>query len=66
MAQLENRAQEFWYNLIDSETIKNGVDLATGFLEVVTNIVDATNGLAAVGVAGGALAAFLGKDKLKQ
>lgn len=40
MTQLENRAQEFWYKVIDSDTIKNGITLLTNLLELGTNIVD--------------------------
>lgn len=40
MTQLENRAQEFWYKVIDSDTIKNGITLLTDLLELGTNIVD--------------------------
>lgn len=40
MAQLENRAQEFWFKVIDSETIKNGIDLLSTLLKGVTNFVD--------------------------
>lgn len=40
MAQLENRAQEFWFKIIDSETIKNGIDLLSTLLKSTTNFVD--------------------------
>ena len=40
MAQLENRAQEFWFKVIDSETIKNGIDLLTLLTNGVTDLVD--------------------------
>lgn len=40
MAQLENRAQEFWSVLIDSDTIKNGIDLLTNLLELLTSFID--------------------------
>lgn len=40
MAQLENRAQEFWFKVIDSETIKNGIDLLSTLLKGVTDFVD--------------------------
>lgn len=66
MQQLSNQAQEFWFKLIDSETIKGGVDFLTDFLEIITKIVDATDGLALPGLLGGGLAVFLGKDKLKK
>ena len=40
MAQLENRAQEFWFKVIDSETIKNGIDLLSTLLKGTTDFVD--------------------------
>lgn len=40
MAQLENRAQEFWFKVIDSETIKNGIDLLSKLLKGATDFVD--------------------------
>ena len=40
MAQLENRAQEFWFKVIDSETIKNGIDLLSILLKGATDFVD--------------------------
>ena len=40
MAQLENRAQEFWSVLIDSNTIKNGIDGLKLLLEILTKIID--------------------------
>lgn len=40
MQQLSNRAQEFWTEVIDSETIKNGLDLITSLTKGVTDFVD--------------------------
>ena len=40
MVQLENRAQEFWFKVIDSETIKNGIDLLSTLLKGATDFVD--------------------------
>lgn len=40
MTQLENRAQEFWFKVIDSETIKNGIDLLSTLLKGATDFVD--------------------------
>lgn len=40
MAQLENRAQEFWFKVIDSKTIKNGIDLLSILLKGATDFVD--------------------------
>lgn len=40
MTQLENRAQKFWFKVIDSDTIKNGITLLTNLLESGTDIID--------------------------
>lgn len=40
MAQLENRAQEFWFKVIDPETIKNGIDLLSTLIKGTTDFVD--------------------------
>ena len=37
--QFTNEVQEFWYNLIDSETIKGAISLATKFMDLLGNIV---------------------------
>ena len=40
LQQLTNRAQEFWFKVIDSETIKNGIDLLSTLLKGATDFVD--------------------------
>lgn len=40
MAQLENRAQKFWVKVINSDAIKNGIDLLSTLLKNVTGFVD--------------------------
>lgn len=60
MAQLENRAQEFWFKVIDSETIKNGINLLSTLLKGATNFVD-TVGLLPTILA--PVVAILGKGK---
>lgn len=40
LQQLTNRAQEFWFKVIDSETIKNGIDLFSTLLKGATDFVD--------------------------
>lgn len=40
MAQLSNQAQEFWFKLIDSNALKNGIELVTDLLNAITEIVD--------------------------
>ena len=57
MAKLSNQAQEFWYKLIDSDTIKNGITLLTELLGLATDFVDT---FGALGVAGVGIGAYLG------
>lgn len=54
LQQLTNRAQEFWFKVIDSETIKNGIDLLSTLLKGVTDFVDKVGFLrtAFIGLAG--------------
>lgn len=40
LQQLQNRAQEFWFDLIDSEVVKNGIDLLTSLVKGATDFVD--------------------------
>lgn len=58
MSQLENRAQEFWFKLIDSDAIKNGISLLTDLLELATKFVDTFGLFGTAGVIGGAFAGF--------
>lgn len=44
MSQLKTEAQEFWYNLIDSDTVKTVVSGLTNILDLVNKIVGATGG----------------------
>lgn len=54
--QLSNQAQEFWYKLIDSDTIKNGITLLTELLGLATDFVDTFGALGtAVTIGGGIL-----------
>lgn len=55
MAKLENQAQEFWYKLIDSDTIKNGITLLTELLGLATDFVDTFGALGAAGIIGGGI-----------
>lgn len=54
LQQLTNRVQEFWFKVIDSETIKNGIDLLSTLLKGVTDFVDKVGILrtAFIGLAG--------------
>ena len=40
MLQLENRAQEFWVTLINSDAIKNGITFLTQLIQLVTTLID--------------------------
>ena len=66
MTQLENRAQEFWYKVIDSEAIKNGITLLTDLLELGTNIVDTFDLLPTImaGVGAGLSIKNIGRPKM--
>lgn len=66
MTQLENRAQEFWYKVIDSDTIKNGITLLTDLLELGTNIVDTFGVLPTImaGVGAGLAVKNIGRPKM--
>ena len=66
MTQLENRAQEFWYKVIDSDAIKNGITLLTDLLELGTNIVDTFGLLGTAAGIGGIVAGFknIGRPKM--
>ena len=55
MAKLENQAQEFWYKLIDSNTIKNGITLLTELLGLATDFVDTFGALGTAGIIGGGI-----------
>lgn len=59
--QFTNEVQEFWYNLISSDTIKAIIDVGTTIVDVIGNVVDKAGALGDMGVlfAGG-----LGFNKL--
>lgn len=66
MAQLENHAQEFWFKIIDSETIKNGIDLLSTLLKGATDFVDTIGLLPTILTGIGAALSFknVGRDKM--
>lgn len=66
MAQLENRAQEFWFKAINSETIKNGIDLLSTLLKGATDFVDTVGLLPTILTGIGAVLSFknVGRDKM--
>ena len=55
MQKLENQAQEFWFKLIDSDTIKGGIDLLTGLLDIVTKLVDTFGAFGTAAMVGGGI-----------
>lgn len=65
MAKLESQAQEFWYKLIDSDTIKNGITLLTELLGLATDFVDTFGMLGTIGIGAGAFAGIKSVDYLK-
>lgn len=40
LTQLQNRAQEFWTKVINSDAIKSGIEMLTNLLELATKLVD--------------------------
>ena len=66
MAQLENRAQKFWFKVIDSETIKDGIDLLSTLLKGATDFVDTVGLLPTIftGVAAAFSFKNVGRDKM--
>ena len=56
LGELEAVGQSVWNNIIQSETLKSGIDLLTGLLNIVDKTTDALGGLGTVGLAGGLLA----------
>ena len=65
MAKLSNQAQEFWYKLIDSDTIKNGITLLTELLGLATDFVDTFGALGTAGLGAGLFASFKGAGRVK-
>ena len=66
MAQLQNSAQEFWFKVIDSETIKTGIDLLTSLVKGATDFVDTVGLLPTILTGIGAALSFknVGRDKM--
>jgi len=65
MQKLENQAQEFWFKLIDSDTIKGGIDLLTGLLDIATKLVDTFGAFGTAAMVGGGIlgAKNIGREK---
>lgn len=58
IAQLQNRVQEFWTKVIDSDAVKNGIDLLTTLVKGATNFVDKVGTLPTLLTAIGAALSF--------
>lgn len=53
IAKFQNRLQEFWYNLLDSEMVKEFVDMGTQLIDVLDNVLSGlTNSVAFDAVTG--------------
>lgn len=61
ISQFQNEVQEFWYNLISSETVKGVIDFGTKFMDILGDIVDYLGEIGTVGVSA---FAFLGTKKI--
>ena len=58
LQSLENTAKSAWINILDSETIKGGVDLLNILLERLTKFVDTVGVLPTLAGIGGVVAGF--------
>lgn len=65
LGELEAVGQSVWNNIIQSETLKSGIDLLTGLLNIVDKTTDALGGLGTVGLAGGLFAGIKNVGGLK-
>lgn len=52
MQRLENQAQEFWFKLIDTDLIKDGITALTNLLSLLTDIVDLLGAPGIIGLGG--------------
>lgn len=66
MQQFSNGAQEFWATVIDSELIKNGIDLLSTLLGGLTDFIDTVGTLPTLlGTVGAALSVKnIGRSKM--
>ena len=58
LQSLENTAKSAWIKILDSETIKGGVDLLNSLLEVIVGLVDTFGALPTIAGIGGIVAGF--------
>ena len=65
LQSLETEAKIAWINILDSETLKDGVDLLTGLVKVVGQLVDTFGLLGTAAGIGGIVAGFknIGREK---
>ena len=65
LQSLENTAKSAWINILDSETIKGGVDVLNSLLKVVVEIIDTFGILPTAAGIGGIVAGFknIGREK---
>lgn len=56
LGDLEATAQSTWNNIIDSETIKTGVDILNGLLTLVNGLTESIGGLGTIGLGAGLFA----------
>ena len=65
LQSLETEAKIAWLNILDSETLKDGVDLLTGLVKVVGQLVDTFGLLGTAAGIGGIVASFKGAGRVK-
>ena len=58
ISQFSNEVQEFWYNLIDSETVKFFVDAGTTIIDIIGKITSALGEIGTIGAGLGAVFSF--------
>ena len=63
IAKFQNEVQEFWYNLISSETIKDIIDLGTKVMDFLGNLVGKLNEVETIGLGLGAVFGIKGLFK---
>ena len=64
ISKFTNEVQEFWHNLIDSNTVKGFVDVGTSLIGVLADIVDVLGEIGTLGaVVGAAFSVHLFKNK---
>ncbi len=63
LTQLQNRAQEFWTKVINSDAIKSGIDMLTNLVELATKFVDTIGTIPTLGGLLSVFASFKGKGE---